>query len=37
VVHLRDATSGEIEVFRGTSQIRLLDPELAARLVEASR
>jgi len=37
VVHLRDASSGEIDVFRGTRQIRLRDPELAARLVRASR
>jgi hypothetical protein len=37
VVHLRDAASGEIDVFRGTSQVRLRDRELAARLVRASR
>jgi hypothetical protein len=37
VVHVRDARSGEIDVFRGTSQTRLHDPELAARLVRASR
>jgi hypothetical protein len=37
VVHLRDAASGEIDVFRGTSQVRLLDRELAARLVRASQ
>jgi hypothetical protein len=37
VVHVRDAESGEIDVFRGTSQTRLRDPELAARLVRASR
>ena len=37
VVHVRDAKSGEIDVFRGTSQTRLRDPELAARLVRASR
>jgi hypothetical protein len=37
VVHLRDAASGEIDVFRGTSQVRLRDPELAARLMRASR
>jgi hypothetical protein len=37
VVHVRDARSGEIDVFRGTSQTRLRDPELAARLVRASR
>jgi hypothetical protein len=37
VVHLRDAASGEIDVFRGTTQIRLHDRDLAARLVRASR
>ena len=37
VVHVRDARSGEIDVFRGTSQTRLRDRELAARLVRASR
>ena len=36
VVHVRDARSGEIDVFRGTSQTRLHDPELAARLIRAS-
>ena len=37
VVHVRDARSGEIDVFRGTSQTRLRDPDLAGRLVRASR
>jgi hypothetical protein len=37
VVHVRDARSGEIDVFRGTSHSRVHDPELAARLVRASR
>jgi len=37
IVHVRDARSGEIDVFRGTSHARLHDPELAARLVRASR
>lgn len=37
VVHVRDARSGEIDVFRGTSHTRVRDPELAARLVRASR
>lgn len=36
VVHVRDAASGEIDVFRGTTQIRLHDRDLAARLVRAS-
>jgi hypothetical protein len=37
VVHVRNARSGEIDVFRGASQTRLHDPDLAARLVRASR
>jgi hypothetical protein len=37
VVHVRDAKSGEIDVFRGTSQTSLRDPGLAARLVRASQ
>jgi nitrous oxide reductase len=37
VVHLRDARSGEIDVFRGTSQTRLRDPALAALLIRASK
>jgi len=37
VVHVRDAASGEIDVFRGTTQIRMHDRDLAARLVRASR
>ena len=37
VVHVRDARSGEIDVFRGTSQTRVHDRELAARLIRASR
>jgi nitrous oxide reductase len=36
VVHVRDAASGEIDVFRGTTQIRLHDRDLAARLVRVS-
>lgn len=36
VVHVRNAASGEIDVFRGTTQIRLHDRDLAARLVRAS-
>jgi hypothetical protein len=32
VVHIRDAGSGDIEVFRGTSQARLRDQDLAARI-----
>ena len=37
VLHVRDAQSGEIDVFRGTTQIRLRDRDLAARVVRASR
>jgi hypothetical protein len=37
VVHLKDAASGEMEVFAGTRQARLHDPDLAARLVRAIR
>jgi hypothetical protein len=37
VVHVRDAAAGEIDIYRGTTQTRLLDRELAARLVRASR
>jgi hypothetical protein len=37
VVHVRDARTGEIDVFRGTGHVTLHDRELAARLVRASR
>jgi len=37
VVHVRDAAAGQIDVFRGTTQTRLQDRDLAARLVRASR
>jgi hypothetical protein len=37
VVHLRDARSGEMDIFAGTSHIRLRDPDLAARLTRAVR
>jgi hypothetical protein len=37
VVYLRDATTGELEVFAGTSKVRFRDPALAARLVRAVR
>jgi hypothetical protein len=36
VVHIRDAVAGEMDVFRGTTHIRVLDKELAARLDRAS-
>ena len=32
VVHVRDARSGDIEVFSGTSATRLRDQDLAARI-----
>jgi len=35
VVYLRDATTGELEVFAGTSKVRFRDPALATRLVRA--
>ena len=35
VVHVRNAKSGDIEVFSGTSQTRLKDKDLAARIVRA--
>jgi hypothetical protein len=35
VVHVRNARSGDIEVFSGTSQNRLRDKDLAARIVRA--
>ncbi len=35
MVHVRDARSGDIEVFYGTSQTRLRDKDLAARIGRA--
>jgi hypothetical protein len=35
VVYLRDASSGELEIFAGTSQARIHDAALAARLAGA--
>ncbi len=37
VVHVRDVTTGEIDVFRGTTQTRVRDRALALRIVRASR
>ena len=37
VVHVRDAKSGDIELFHGTSQTRLRDQDLAARIARAIR
>ena len=35
VVHVRDARTGDIEVFSGTSGTRLRDKDLAARIARA--
>ena len=35
IVHVRDAASGDIEVFAGTSQARLRDRDLATRIAKA--
>jgi hypothetical protein len=35
MVHVRDAGSGDIEVFSGTSQTRVRDRDLAARIARA--
>ncbi len=35
VVYLRDASSGELEIFSGTSRTQVHDPALAARLARA--
>jgi hypothetical protein len=37
VAHVRNARTGEIDVFRGTSQTRLHDQALTALLLRASR
>jgi nitrous oxide reductase len=37
VVHVRDARTGDIEVFSGTTQTRLRDRDLAARIARATR
>jgi nitrous oxide reductase len=37
VVHVHDARSGELDVFSGTSQTRLRDKDLAARIARAVR
>lgn len=36
VVHVRDAKSGDIAVFSGTSEVRLRDTDLAARIARAA-
>ena len=37
VVHVRDFRRGEMDVYRGTSHVRVTDRDLAARLARASR
>ena len=37
VVHVRDARSGEMDVYVGTRHVAVRDPALAARLVDAAR
>jgi hypothetical protein len=37
VVHVRNVRSGEMDVYRGTSYVRLHDRALAARLARASQ
>ncbi len=37
VIHVRDAGTGEMDIFAGTTCTRLRDPALAARLVRASQ
>ena len=37
VVHVRDARTGEMDIFAGTSQTRITDRALAARLTRAIR
>jgi hypothetical protein len=36
IVHVRDTQRGDIEVFSGTSQTRLRDRDLAARIARAA-
>ncbi len=37
VVHVRNVRSGEMDVYRGTSHVKVTDHALAARLARASR
>jgi secreted PhoX family phosphatase len=37
VVHVRDVRTGELDVYRGTSHVRMTDRELAARLARAGK
>ena len=36
VVHVRNVRSGEMDVYRGTSHVKVTDRALAARLARAS-
>ena len=37
VAHVKDLSTGEMSIFSGTSEITYRDPQLAARLFQASR
>lgn len=37
VIYVRDARTGEMDIFAGTTRTRLRDPALAARFVRASQ
>ena|ERR1700722_11962113 len=37
VVHVRNVRSGELDVYRGTSHVRVTDRDLAVRLARASK
>ena len=37
VAHVRDVASGEIGIFNGTREVVVKDPQLAARILAASR
>lgn len=37
VVHVRDASTGHLELYSGTSQVHLKDKDLADRIVRASQ
>ena len=36
VAHVRDASTGEVDLFVGTRHVRFTDPQLAARLAKAA-
>ncbi|HEX3784580.1 MAG TPA: hypothetical protein VHX38_33385 [Pseudonocardiaceae bacterium] len=36
VAHVRDASTGEVDLFVGTRHVRFTDPQLAARLARAA-